>query len=129
MAYERRAYCEHVAIFVKDIDWHVAFFRDALGMTLRDASGGTGGAPRQAWTIGGIQLVADPDFDGHEGRCAHLGIMVEDREAAIRECLARGARALPKGPNWLVTPDGLGIEILQASGDSVARALAVDPRT
>ena len=31
-----RAYLEHVAIRVKDIDWHVRFFREVLGLGIRD---------------------------------------------------------------------------------------------
>ena len=127
MAYSKRSYCEHVAIRVRDIDWHVRFFREVLGMTVRDETGG-GGAPRQVWTVGGVQLVADPAFEGPEGRLAHLGIMVEDQAEALREAKAWNVAALPQGPNWLALPDGLTIEILQARGTAVADALAIDPR-
>jgi hypothetical protein len=30
-----RAYLEHVAIWVKDIHWHIGFFENVLGMTMR----------------------------------------------------------------------------------------------
>jgi catechol 2,3-dioxygenase-like lactoylglutathione lyase family enzyme len=128
MPYERKAYLEHVAIRVKDIDWHVRFFRGVLGMTIRDETGGDGKVPRQVWTIGGVQLIADPDFQGPEGRCAHLGIMAEDQEAVLRAAQAWGVQELPQGRNWLVLPDGLNLEILQATGNAVAEALAIDPR-
>ncbi len=124
MAYTKRAYCEHVAIRVKDLDWHVRFFREVLGMDLRDGSQ----APRQVWTVGGVQLIADPDFAGPEGRLAHLGIMVEDADAVLREAKAWGVTELPQGPNWLALPGGLNVEVLQATGSSVADALAIDPR-
>lgn len=128
MAYNKKAYVEHVAIRVKDIDWHVRFFRDVLGMTIRDETGGDGKAPRQVWTIGGVQLIADPDFAGPEGRLAHLGIMAEDQEAVLRAAEAWGVKELPQGRNWLALPDGLNVEILQAARNSVAEALAVNPR-
>jgi catechol 2,3-dioxygenase-like lactoylglutathione lyase family enzyme len=83
MAYTKRAYCEHVAIRVKDIDWHLRFFREALGMDIRDELAAGGGNPRQVWTVRGIQLIADPGFAGPEGRLAHLGIMVEDLDEAL----------------------------------------------
>ncbi|MCV2868829.1 hypothetical protein OEW28_09335 [Defluviimonas sp. WL0002] len=35
---------------------------------------------------------------------------------------------LPKGRNWLLLPDGLEVELDQARGDSVARALSIDAR-
>jgi hypothetical protein len=123
----RKSYVEHVAVRVKDIGWHVRFFREALGMTIREVDG-PADAPRQVWTIGGIQLMADPTFEGPEGRLAHLGVMTEDQEAAIAAAKAFGATELPQGRNWLALPDGLAIEIIQATGNSVAAALAVDPR-
>lgn len=127
MTNSSKSYVEHVAVRVKDIGWHIRFFHEALGMTVRAVDGPTD-APRQAWTIGGMQLMADPAFDGPEGRLAHLGVMAEDQEAAIAAAKAFGATELPQGRNWLALPDGLAIEIMQATGGSVAAALAIDPR-
>lgn len=129
MTYEKNAYVEHVAIRVRDIGWHVRFFREVLGMTIRDEQGGGDtGAVRQVWTVGGIQFIADPEFAGPEGRLAHLGIMAEDQEAVLAAAASWGVRELPQGRNWLALPDGLNVEILQATGTSVAAALAIDPR-
>lgn len=126
MAYSKRAYVEHAAIRVRDIEWHISFFHDVLGMTLRDDRRGE--TPSQVWTIGGVQLMADPGFEGPEGRLAHLGIMVEDPAEVLRAAASWGVTELPQGPNWLRLPDGLCIEILQATGTAVADALAIDPR-
>jgi catechol 2,3-dioxygenase-like lactoylglutathione lyase family enzyme len=126
MAYGKRAYLEHAAIRVRDIEWHIRFFREVLGMTLRDDRRGQ--TPSQVWTIGGVQLIEDAGFDGPEGRLAHLGVMVEDEAEVLREAAAWGVTALPQGPNWLRLPDGLCIEILQTTGTAVADALAIDPR-
>jgi catechol 2,3-dioxygenase-like lactoylglutathione lyase family enzyme len=123
-----RAYLEHVAIRVRDIDWHVAFFREVLGLGLRDEMQARNAIPRQAWVQGGVQLIADPSFEGPEARLAHLGIMVDDYDGVLARAAAWGARALPAGPNWLALPDGLNIEILQAHGNAVEAALAIDPR-
>jgi catechol 2,3-dioxygenase-like lactoylglutathione lyase family enzyme len=128
MSYGKKAYVEHVALRVRDIDWHVDFFREVLGMSIREETGGDGDATRQVWTIGGLQLIADPDFTGPEGRLAHLGIMVEDQAAVLREARQWGVKELPQGNNWLALPDGLNVEILQAAGTSVSEALAIDPR-
>lgn len=128
MAYPKRSYVEHVAIRVRDIGWHIRFFREVLGMRIREVDG-PADSPRQVWTIGGIQLVADPAFAGSEGRLAHLGVMTEELEAVLAEAHAwDGVRALPQGRNWLALPDGLCVEVIQASGGAVASALAVDPR-
>lgn len=128
MSAQNKSYVEHVAVRVKDINWHVDFFREVLGMTIRDEFGGDGKAARQVWTIGGMQLIADPDFAGPEGRLAHLGIMVEDQAAVLLEARRWGVKELPQGNNWLALPDGLNVEILQATGSAVSEALAIDPR-
>ncbi len=127
MTYTKRSYVEHAAIRVRDIDWHIRFFREALGMTIREVEGDPA-RPKQVWTVGGVQLVHDPAYAGPEGRLGHLGIFTEDLEAALTAALAHGAQALPQGRNWLALPDGLVLEIMQAKNDAVERALAVIPR-
>ena len=127
MAYAKKAYLEHVAIWVKDIHWHIKFFHDVLGMTMREVDG-TAEEPRQYWTLGGMQFIASPDFKGPEGRLAHLGVMCEDLEAALAAARNYDVTEMPQGRNWLRLPDGLAIEFIQATGDSVAKALAIDPR-
>jgi catechol 2,3-dioxygenase-like lactoylglutathione lyase family enzyme len=127
MTYPRRSYVEHVAVRVKDIQWHIRFFREALGMTIREVDGPPD-APRQVWTLGGMQLMADPEFAGPEGRLAHIGVMTEDLEEALAAAKAFGVTELPQGRNWLALPDGLAVELIQATNDSVAAALAIDPR-
>lgn len=123
----KKAYLEHVAFKVRDIHWHVRFFREVLGMTPRDVDGDVE-CPRQVWTFGGLQLMADPDFEGPEGRFAHLGVMCEDVDAAIAAAQGFGVSHLEKGANWLVLPDGLIVELLAASPGAVEAALAVNPR-
>jgi catechol 2,3-dioxygenase-like lactoylglutathione lyase family enzyme len=127
MAFQRKSYLEHTAIRVRDIQWHIRFFREALGMTLRSMDGPED-HPKQVWTIGGLQLVSDPSFEGPEGRIAHLGIMTEDLESTLEEVYKWDVTQMPQGRNWVALPDGLIIELLQAKGNSVAEALAVNPR-
>ena len=127
MTTAKKAYVEHVAIWVQDIHWHIRFFHDVLGMTMREVEG-TVEAPRQYWTLGGMQFIAAPDFAGPEGRLAHLGVMCEDLEAALAAAQCFGVTALPQGRNWLRLPAGLAVELIQASGDAVAQVLAIDPR-
>jgi catechol 2,3-dioxygenase-like lactoylglutathione lyase family enzyme len=127
MTTAKKAYVEHVAIWVRDIHWHIRFFHDVLGMTMREVQG-TEAEPVQYWTLGGMQFIAEPDFAGPEGRLAHLGVMCEDQEAAIAAAHAFGVTEMPQGRNWLRLPDGLAVELIQASPGSVAQALAVNPR-
>ncbi|MCB1913913.1 MAG: VOC family protein [Zoogloeaceae bacterium] len=131
MSYPGKSYLEHVAVRVHDIHWHIRFFREVLGMPLRECDGPTDN-PRQVWTMGGVQLVATPGFEAPpsnaEGWLAHFGIMVEDLEAVLKEAASWGVKELPQGPNWLQLPDGLALELMQATGNAVAEVLAVDPR-
>ena len=127
MAYAKKSYVEHVAVRVRDIDWHIRFFKNVLGMTMREETP-DGQTPYQLWTIGGMQLMSDPGFKGPEGRLAHLGIMTEDLEEALAEAAQWGVTQLPQGRNWLALPDGLQIELIQAHGNGVAEALAAKSR-
>jgi len=121
------AYVEHVAIWVKDIHWHIRFFREVLGMEMREVDGPIDN-PRQFWTEGGVQLIADPEHTGPEGRLAHLGIMVEDQADALAKAAAFGVCELPQGPGWVALPDGLELELIQAAPGTVAATLAIDAR-
>lgn len=100
-------------------------------MDVREIDGPTD-SPRQYWTIGGMPLMSMPDFEAppsnDAGWLAHLGIMVQDLESALVQAQKWNVKALPQGRNWLQLPDGLAIELIQASGDAVARVLAVNPR-
>ena len=123
-----KAYLEHVAIWVKDIQWHIRFFEDVFGMTMREVDG-LAHAPRQYWTLGGLQFINSPEYDGPEGRLAHLGVMCEDLEKALAAAKAYGVIEMPQGRNWLRLPDGLAVELIQAKpAICVAQALAIDPR-
>jgi catechol 2,3-dioxygenase-like lactoylglutathione lyase family enzyme len=125
------SYLEHVALRVRDIHWHIRFFYEVLGQTLREVDGSLA-QPRQYWTLGGLQFMSAPDFSAppsnDSGWLAHLGLMVDDVEAALQAASAWGVKTLPQGRNWLQLPDGLAIELMQAAKGSVAQALAVKPR-
>ena len=127
MAYAKKSYLEHVAVRVKDIDWHIRFFKEVLGMSVREETP-EGQMPYQVWTIGGLQLMSDPDFNGPEGRLMHLGIMTEDLEEALAEAAKWGVKELPQGRNWIALPDGLQLELIQAYGTGVAETLAAKSR-
>ena len=131
MTYPQKSYVEHVAVRVRDIQWHIDFFYQVLGMDVREIEGPTD-APNQYWTIGGMQLMSTPGFEAppsnEAGWLAHIGIMVEDLDAAIAEAQKWKVKPLPQGRNWLQLPDGLALELIQASGNSVVEVLAINPR-
>lgn len=123
-----KAYVEHVAVWVKDIHWHIRFFHEVFGMTLREVQG-TVEEPVQYWNLGGMQFMSSPDFAGPEGRLGHLGVMCEDMEAALAAAWQFDVSEMPQGRNWLRLPDGLAVEFIQASpAASVAQILAINPR-
>ena len=126
MVCRKRSYLLHTAIRVKDIQWHIRFFGEVLGMSSQSV-GGPADHPKQVWMIGGLQLVSDPNFAGSEGRLVHLGIITEDLEAALDEVYKWGVTQMPQGRHWFALPDGLTIELMQAKGDAVAEVLAIDP--
>ena len=131
MAYTQKSYVEHVAVRVKDIQWHINFFLEVLGMDVREIDGPTD-APNQYWTLGGMQLMSTPGFEAppsnNSGWLAHLGIMVQDLPGALHAAQRWGVQPLPQGSNWLQLPDGLAIELIQASGTSVTDVLTINPR-
>ena len=110
-----KAYVEHVAVRVKNIHWHIRFFAEVLGMDVREIDGPADN-PRQYWTVGGMQFMASPDFEApptnESGWLAHLGVMVNDLDAAIAAAQSWGIQTLPQGRNWLQLPDGLAVELL-----------------
>lgn len=126
-----KAYVEHVAVRVKDIQWHIRFFKEVLGMEMREVAGPMD-SPSQYWTIGGMQFMSTPEFEAppsnESGWLGHLGIMVQDLELALTEAQSWGVKELPQGRNWLQLPDGLAVELIQVFGDGVAQALAVQSR-
>ena len=54
MSNSTKAYVEHAAIWVKEIHWHIQFFHEVLGMSLREVEG-TLDAPSQYWTPGSLR--------------------------------------------------------------------------
>jgi len=124
-----KAYLEHVAVWVSDIQWHIGFFHDVFGMTMREVHG-TLEEPTQYWTLGGMQFIQQAEFSGPEGRLAHLGVMCEDVEAALAAAWKFEVSEMSQGRNWLRLPDGLAVEFMQASPVAcVAQALAINPRS
>ena len=73
--------------------------------------------------------MSTPDFgappSNDAGWLAHLGIMVDDLEAALTLAQSRGVKQLPQGRNWLQLPR-LGGGVMQASSGAVAQALAIN---
>ncbi|NLG49884.1 MAG: VOC family protein [Chloroflexi bacterium] len=113
MSYSKASYLQHVAIRVRDMQWHIRFFEEALGMPIASRQGPEDD-PAQVWLVGGIQLIADPNVEQSDGQLAHLGIMAGDVEKAIEEVSRWEVTQMPQGNNWFALPDGLVIELVEA---------------
>ncbi|SIQ30457.1 hypothetical protein SAMN05880590_10339 [Rhizobium sp. RU35A] len=121
------AYVEHTAFRVREILPLVAFFAEVLDMGVTQMEGDAQ-SPRQVWLQGGVQLIADPDFVGPDGRFGHLGIVCKNVSAAIDAARARGAVSTTKGDHWLLLEDGLLLEFLPEKNDAVDIIRGLDPR-
>lgn len=128
MAYSKRSFIEHTAIYVQDIQWHIRFFAETLGLTIQKVEGAVEN-PKQVWMVGGLQLISDPNIK-NEGRMAHLGIVTECLEDALTEMYSRdGVTQVPGKPkNWVQLPDGLILEMFEQKDNAVAEILAIVPR-
>lgn len=119
------AILEHMALRVKDLDWHIRFFEEVFDMPVRSQMRS---APhRKVWLLAGLQLNEDLDFEGPEGRSDHLGIMPEDYEAAIAKAYQWGVTEMEAGKNWVRLPDGMCIEIVQGKPEEIHHMLQAKP--
>ncbi|MCR5757633.1 MAG: VOC family protein [Selenomonas sp.] len=116
---------EHAAVTVGDIEWSLQFFQQVLGMqeTRRKVEDGK---LTSVWLKGGIQLMAADD--PASGRGHHLGIVVQDFDAALKEMLAyEGVQPVAGKPEkWVQLPDGLVLELFQAKPGAIEQWMAVD---
>lgn len=129
MGYTKSSFVEHVAMYVKDIGWYRNFFEETLGMKVKQVDG-TSDNPQQVWTVGGLQFIADPNFNGPGGQMAHLGIVTEDLDKALQEIYSwdHVSQVAGKEKNWVLLPDGLILELFEQKGQAVREILAIEPR-
>ena len=109
---------EHVAVRVKDLEWHRAFFRDALGMAETETQG-EASRPAQVW-IGGVQLTRDENYAPRpqaEERVWHIGIDVRNLEETAKTVAAYpGVAPFSTDPGqkyWFLLPEGLVMELVE----------------
>ena len=107
------AYVDHCAIPVKDVEWHVAFFRVACGMNVREQRGPEEN-PEQVWMNGGIQLNKTSELPS-KGGAFHIGIMAEDAQDVLQKSYSfDGVRNYDNREGWIVLPEGTIVEVIQA---------------
>lgn len=123
---KKSSYLEHAAVTVQDLDWSIRFFEEVLGMEVVRRKE-KAGKLEQVWLRGGLQLVAAGEHAG-AGQSHHLGIVVEDFSATLKEMLAyEGVHAMEGKPEkWVQLPDGLVLELFQEKPGAIEKVLSIE---
>jgi len=96
----------HVALEVDDLDEALDFYGSVFELTLR------GRGRRMAFIDAGDQFIALSEGRTQEAdRHRHLGLVVDDRERAVRAAVAAGARRL--GGNDVLDPWGNYLQFVE----------------
>jgi catechol 2,3-dioxygenase-like lactoylglutathione lyase family enzyme len=132
----------HASLTVRDLERSLRFYRDALGIPVRervdmdgDSVTAISGEPAHLriadLDLGDgrvLELVEDMDHDPPEHSGSHLALEVDDIQAAYRRVLGAGATARSEpvelGPEagrhwqgctvvWITDPDGAAVELVQ----------------
>jgi len=111
-----RAYVEHIAITVQDLEWHLRFFRDVFGMEIRMEKFEP---VKQVWVYGGIQFIDGTSAEAEGEILSHVGIMTEAYDEVLAKAYTYDVEELPQGHNWLKLPGGLCVEVLAAGNEAV----------
>jgi catechol 2,3-dioxygenase-like lactoylglutathione lyase family enzyme len=105
----------HVAVEVRDIDEELAFLERIFdGVTLRGRSG------HMAFVDLGDQFIALARGSGEGPRTDHIGLVVDDREEALRR--ARDAGAQIVGGNDVLDPSGNRWQVVDYRGIQFTKA-------
>lgn len=104
------AQLDHIAINTADFEETVCFFKEVLGM---DEMRQTGIRPsRKTWFQQGIQVCEITDA-GHENDVyGHIAIRVSDKADVLEKAKAYGCMMVEGKNGWILTPDGIIIELL-----------------
>jgi catechol 2,3-dioxygenase-like lactoylglutathione lyase family enzyme len=131
----------HVCFVVSNLDASVAFYRDALGMSLafefRNAAGARTGAYLHAGDRTFVELFAGHPAASPGGSYRHICLEVDDVQEEVRHLREHGivAEGLKLGADrswqaWISDPDGNRIELHGYTPESAqVRYLASAPRT
>lgn len=103
---------DHCAIVVDDIEAQIKMFAEVFGMQIRKTEM-KNDEIFQVWFSEGVQLTRrESKVDMGNHLVNHIGIRVENIDACLNIASKYGAKALPKGRNWIVFPFGLCVEVL-----------------
>jgi len=102
---------DHVALKVSDLEWHVEFFKQVFGMTVKKMAGEK--PERKVWFNEGIQLNEIASEDYEKGQMDHLGIITNEYDKTAEKIRKWNAAGLPQGDNWFRIPSGICIELMK----------------
>lgn len=101
----------HIALCTDKIDWYIHFFQTVFIMSVCKSSGETPG--RKIWFTGGIQLNEYNGCTFPGNLFDHISLEADDIQDCKGKALDMGCSSLSASDNWIQTPDGIKIELLQ----------------
>lgn len=104
----------HVALSVKDLEWHVHFFHKVLGMSIKKSAGER--PTRKVWFNEGIQLNEVTEMREDVGVYNHLGIETNDVRQTLERVYLNGCTESSQGEQWFCLPSGIVIELKECFG-------------
>jgi len=116
-----------VALRVRDLEASVQFYRDAIGIPLREAGGVDEETHREySWTDGAyLHFALFPATAEGETRSVEIAFYVDDVDAAHARAVAAGAdvASMPRDESW-----GRTVSYRDPDGNVVALTQRPDPR-
>jgi len=104
----------HVALRVRNLGETVEFYRGVMGMPVVHVAGPEGD-PRSVFLGPGLELVRDDSLPEGGCRLVHVGLKVDNPEAAVADLRARGVRFREKPrlmPAFFSDPEGVTVELV-----------------
>lgn len=102
----------HVALSVEEFEWHVHFFHEVLGMSIKKSAGEK--PTRKIWFNEGIQLNEVTKTIEDIGVCNHLGIETSDVRQTLKRAYLNGCTESSQGEQWFCLPSGIVIELKES---------------
>ena len=104
------AQLHHVALTSAHFEQTVRFYKEVFRMEVDRMAGQ---APeRKLWFREGIQINEVSVECSGNGQWDHMGMKVTDKQQLLERAFAAGCTLAPGKKDWIVTPDGVVIELM-----------------
>ena len=104
------AQLHHIALTSANFDQTVRFYEEVFQMEVDRIAGQ---APeRKLWFLQGIQINEVSCECPGNGQWDHVGLKVTGKQQTLDRAFAAGCTLVPGKKDWIVTPDGVVIELM-----------------